>query len=245
MGASVLACSLQSLCATSPLLQLLRDLRSFPTVTASITRDPASTRRPPGTAAGTPRIESPPVPILLTPRHRWRANRRHGRRAPGPRRRCQRRRPSPPPRPCRRRQRKHGGARGGPRFLCRRDLVRLHLPGRPPGDSVSPFYFQCRPNSARRLQAGGQFAGFVLRSTKRFRPEARRFEHLAFLNFAQNVVCFVWSFLSESSLPPSRAAWLSDCAFRATSWTRGDRFRLLCVGGDCIRGFLTFLLLFQ
>jgi hypothetical protein len=158
------------------LTPLLRDLRSFPTVTASITRDPASTRRPPGTAAGTPRIESPPVPILLTPRHRWRANRRHGRRAPGPRRRCQRRRPSPPPRPCRRRQRKHGGARGGPRFLCRRDLVRLHLPGRPPGDSVSPFYFQCRPNSARRLQAGGQFAGFVLRSTKRFRPEARRFE---------------------------------------------------------------------
>lgn len=227
------------------LTPLLRDLRSFPTVTASITRDPASTRRPPGTAAGTPRIESPPVPILLIPRHRWRANRHHGRRAPGPRRRCQRRRPSPPPRPCRRRQRKHGGARGGPRFLCRRDLVRLHLPGRLPGDSVSPFYFQCRPNSARRLQAGGQFAGFVLRSTKRFRPEARRFEHLAFLNFAQNVVCFVWSFLSESSLPPSRAAWLSDCAFRATSWTRGDRFRLLCVGGDCIRGFLTFLLLFQ
>ena len=73
----------------------------------------------------------------------------------------------------------------------------------------------------------------------------RGFEHLAFLNFAQNVVCFVWSFLSESSLPPSRAAWLSDCAFRVTSWTRGDRFRLLCVGGDCIRGFLTFLLLFQ
>ncbi|OEL22967.1 UDP-galactose/UDP-glucose transporter 3 [Dichanthelium oligosanthes] len=32
-------------------------------------------------------------------------------------------------------------------------------------------------------------------STKRFGPEARRFEHLAFLNFAQNVVCFVWSFL--------------------------------------------------
>ncbi|XP_066376311.1 UDP-galactose/UDP-glucose transporter 3-like [Miscanthus floridulus] len=32
-------------------------------------------------------------------------------------------------------------------------------------------------------------------STKRFGPEARRFEHLAFLNFAQNVVCFVWSFI--------------------------------------------------
>ncbi|CAN6216446.1 unnamed protein product [Urochloa humidicola] len=32
-------------------------------------------------------------------------------------------------------------------------------------------------------------------STKRFGPEARRFEHLAFLNFAQNVICFVWSFI--------------------------------------------------
>ncbi|CAL5039190.1 unnamed protein product [Urochloa decumbens] len=32
-------------------------------------------------------------------------------------------------------------------------------------------------------------------STKRFGPESRRFEHLAFLNFAQNVVCFVWSFI--------------------------------------------------
>ena len=46
------------------------------------------------------------------------------------------------------------------------------------------------------------------RSTKRFGPEARRFEHLAFLNFAQNVVCFVWSFISERPLPPFRAAWL-------------------------------------
>ncbi|KAJ1691214.1 hypothetical protein LUZ63_015369 [Rhynchospora breviuscula] len=32
-------------------------------------------------------------------------------------------------------------------------------------------------------------------STKRFGPEAKRFEHLAFLNFAQNVVCFIWSYI--------------------------------------------------
>ncbi|CAL5048464.1 unnamed protein product [Urochloa decumbens] len=47
-------------------------------------------------------------------------------------------------------------------------------------------------------------------STKRFGPEARRFEHLAFLNFAQNVVCFVWSFImiklwSGGSSPAGRA----------------------------------------
>ncbi|KAF8687651.1 hypothetical protein HU200_042568 [Digitaria exilis] len=46
-------------------------------------------------------------------------------------------------------------------------------------------------------------------STKRFGPEARRFEHLAFLNFAQNVVCFVWSFISERPLRPSLpSSWL-------------------------------------
>lgn len=32
-------------------------------------------------------------------------------------------------------------------------------------------------------------------STKRFGPEKSRFEHLAFLNLAQNVVCFIWSFM--------------------------------------------------
>ncbi|KAJ3691928.1 hypothetical protein LUZ60_012278 [Juncus effusus] len=32
-------------------------------------------------------------------------------------------------------------------------------------------------------------------STKRFGPDGSRFSHLAFLNFAQNVVCFVWSFI--------------------------------------------------
>ncbi|XP_051199864.1 UDP-galactose/UDP-glucose transporter 3 [Lolium perenne] len=47
-------------------------------------------------------------------------------------------------------------------------------------------------------------------STKRFGPEARRFDHLAFLNFAQNVVCFVWSFImiklwSGGSSPAGRA----------------------------------------
>ncbi|PIN04078.1 hypothetical protein CDL12_23391 [Handroanthus impetiginosus] len=31
-------------------------------------------------------------------------------------------------------------------------------------------------------------------STKRFGPDKKRFEHLAFLNLAQNVVCLIWSF---------------------------------------------------
>lgn len=32
-------------------------------------------------------------------------------------------------------------------------------------------------------------------STKRFGPDGKRFEHLAFLNLAQNVVCLAWSFV--------------------------------------------------
>ncbi|CAI9092692.1 OLC1v1028009C1 [Oldenlandia corymbosa var. corymbosa] len=32
-------------------------------------------------------------------------------------------------------------------------------------------------------------------STKQFGPEKKRFEHLAFLNLAQNVVCLIWSFI--------------------------------------------------
>ncbi|KAL0364049.1 UNVERIFIED_CONTAM: UDP-galactose/UDP-glucose transporter 3, partial [Sesamum angustifolium] len=32
-------------------------------------------------------------------------------------------------------------------------------------------------------------------STKRFGPDKKRFEHLAFLNLAQNVVCLIWSYL--------------------------------------------------
>lgn len=32
-------------------------------------------------------------------------------------------------------------------------------------------------------------------STKRFGPDKKRFEHLAFLNLAQNVVCLIWSFI--------------------------------------------------
>lgn len=31
------------------------------------------------------------------------------------------------------------------------------------------------------------------RSTKKFGPDGRRFEHLSFLNLAQNVVCLVWA----------------------------------------------------
>ncbi|CAB4264580.1 unnamed protein product [Prunus armeniaca] len=32
-------------------------------------------------------------------------------------------------------------------------------------------------------------------STKRFGPDGNRFEHLAFLNLAQNVVCLIWSYI--------------------------------------------------
>lgn len=32
-------------------------------------------------------------------------------------------------------------------------------------------------------------------STKRFGPDKKRFEHLAFLNLAQNLVCLIWSFI--------------------------------------------------
>ncbi|KAG6398840.1 hypothetical protein SASPL_140311 [Salvia splendens] len=34
-------------------------------------------------------------------------------------------------------------------------------------------------------------------STKRFGPDKKRFEHLAFLNLAQSVVCLVWSFIMK------------------------------------------------
>lgn len=37
----------------------------------------------------------------------------------------------------------------------------------------------------------------MFRSTKRFGPDGKRFEHLSFLNLAQNVVCLIWSYISE------------------------------------------------
>ncbi|KAF6159974.1 hypothetical protein GIB67_033058 [Kingdonia uniflora] len=37
-------------------------------------------------------------------------------------------------------------------------------------------------------------------STKRFGPDGKRFEHLSFLNLAQNVVCLIWSFIINVSL---------------------------------------------
>ena len=37
----------------------------------------------------------------------------------------------------------------------------------------------------------------VFRSTKRFGKDGERFEHLAFLNLAQNVVCLIWSYISK------------------------------------------------
>ncbi|KAL5722695.1 UDP-galactose/UDP-glucose transporter 3 [Ranunculus cassubicifolius] len=49
-------------------------------------------------------------------------------------------------------------------------------------------------------------------STKRFGPEGKRFEHLSFLNLAQNVVCLFWSFMMLkiwSSSSTSGAPWWS------------------------------------
>jgi hypothetical protein len=37
----------------------------------------------------------------------------------------------------------------------------------------------------------------IFRSTKRFGPDGERFEHLAVLNLAQNVVCLIWSYISK------------------------------------------------
>ncbi|KAG0485025.1 hypothetical protein HPP92_009104 [Vanilla planifolia] len=49
---------------------------------------------------------------------------------------------------------------------------------------------------------GGIWASYIYQgvlqetvSTKRFGPDGSRFEHLAFLNLAQNVVCFLWSLM--------------------------------------------------
>ncbi|XP_039117448.1 UDP-galactose/UDP-glucose transporter 3-like [Dioscorea cayenensis subsp. rotundata] len=52
-------------------------------------------------------------------------------------------------------------------------------------------------------------------STKRFGPDGKRFEHLAFLNLAQNLVCFVWSLImlklwsrgSSSGVAPWWSYW--------------------------------------
>ncbi|KAG6553245.1 hypothetical protein Mapa_004979 [Marchantia paleacea] len=41
-------------------------------------------------------------------------------------------------------------------------------------------------------------------STKKFGPDGLRFEHLTFLGFAQNVVCFAWSFFMLSLWSPNR-----------------------------------------
>ena len=41
------------------------------------------------------------------------------------------------------------------------------------------------------------FSSSPYRSTKRFGLDGKRFEHLAFLNLAQNVVCLFWSYISE------------------------------------------------
>lgn len=67
-----------------------------------------------------------------------------------------------------------------------------------------------KPNPLRNSRIRGEFRNaatnsryvfllifffFGFRSTKRF--DGERFEHLAFLNLAQNVVCLIWSFISK------------------------------------------------
>ncbi|KAM0983945.1 hypothetical protein ACFX2I_011350 [Malus domestica] len=49
-------------------------------------------------------------------------------------------------------------------------------------------------------------------STKRFGPDGDRFEHLAFLNLAQNVVCLIWSYIMLK-------LWSSSNAGGAPMWT--------------------------
>ncbi|KAL6186874.1 hypothetical protein ACLB2K_042993 [Fragaria x ananassa] len=51
-------------------------------------------------------------------------------------------------------------------------------------------------------------------STKRFGPDGTRFEHLSFLNLAQNVVCLIWSYImlkiwsnSNAGGAPLRSYW--------------------------------------
>ncbi|CAM6128091.1 unnamed protein product [Calypogeia fissa] len=49
-------------------------------------------------------------------------------------------------------------------------------------------------------------------STKRFGPDGKRFHHLTFLNWAQNVVCFVWSLIMLE-------LWSSKRTSQAPLWT--------------------------
>lgn len=51
---------------------------------------------------------------------------------------------------------------------------------------------------------------FLIRSTKRFGPDEKRFEHLAFLNLAQSVVCLVWSFISEHLSNPISISFIME-----------------------------------
>ncbi|XP_039051808.1 UDP-galactose/UDP-glucose transporter 3-like [Hibiscus syriacus] len=49
-------------------------------------------------------------------------------------------------------------------------------------------------------------------STKRFGPDGKRFEHLSFLNLAQNVICLVWSYIMIN-------LWSSGSSGGAPWWT--------------------------
>eukprot|EP00850_Spirogloea_muscicola_P019411 SM000190S04847 [mRNA] locus=s190:55496:56046:+ [translate_table: standard] len=48
------------------------------------------------------------------------------------------------------------------------------------------------------------------KSTKKFGPEQQRFEHLTFLNLAQNVVCFTWASLTANGSRWAASTWLDS-----------------------------------
>ena len=54
---------------------------------------------------------------------------------------------------------------------------------------------------------------FLFRSTKRFGSDGKRFEHLSFLNLAQNVVCLIWSYISEFLLAQLSTILILFCIF--------------------------------
>ncbi|EFJ14223.1 hypothetical protein SELMODRAFT_120711 [Selaginella moellendorffii] len=56
-------------------------------------------------------------------------------------------------------------------------------------------------------------------STKRFGPDKQRFQHLAFLNFAQSVVCFLWSFIMLVLVSPKRTSQAPLWAYWSASIT--------------------------
>lgn len=66
--------------------------------------------------------------------------------------------------------------------------------------SCTSYFLQFVSFRITRLELQNNWVFFLwrlCRSTKRFGPDNKRFEHLSFLNLAQSVVCLIWSFMSE------------------------------------------------